>query len=231
MADLINATDSLNTGRVKINAIIEDASAAVIAAESASATAGEAKTTADSVQTQLDTIILDSGTSDAEIVQSRVDKDGKLYATLKERLDSSDSQLAQIAINVKTFGAIGDGIADDTQSFVDAITYIKQHKAKLYIPNGTYNILGEISNGFFENVTIEGQSKENTTILYGNSSTSSGLPPLFILGERAHLSNFTVMVHELFQSKAIVIGYYNGIYAGSKDYKRTSIKNVNINST
>ena len=95
MADLINTTDSLNTGRVKINAIIEDASAAVIAAESASATAGEAKTTADSVQTQLDTIILVDGASDAEVVQSRVDKDGKLYATLKERLDSSDAQLAE----------------------------------------------------------------------------------------------------------------------------------------
>ena len=99
MADLINATDSLNTGRFKINAIIEDASAAVIAVESASATAGEAKTTANSVQTQLDTIILVDGASDAEVVQSRVDKDGKLYATLKERLDSSDAQLAERAPN------------------------------------------------------------------------------------------------------------------------------------
>lgn len=71
MAGLINATDSLNTGRFKINAIIEDASAA--------------KKTADSVQTQLDTIILNSGTSGAEVVQSRVDKDGNPYQTLKSR--------------------------------------------------------------------------------------------------------------------------------------------------
>jgi len=103
MANLINATDSLNTGRVKINAIIEDASAAVIAAESASATAGEAKTTANSVQTQLDTIILVDGASDAEVVQSRVDKDGKLYATLKDRLDSSDAQLDQTMTKMSSF--------------------------------------------------------------------------------------------------------------------------------
>jgi len=86
MADLINATDSLNTGRFKINAIIEDASAA--------------KTTADSVQTQLDTIILDSGTSDAEVVQSRVDKDGNPYQTLKSRLDSEKSIIDQSLVSL-----------------------------------------------------------------------------------------------------------------------------------
>ena len=128
MANLINATDSLNTGRVKINAIIEDASAAVIAAESASATAGEAKTTANSVQTQLDTIILVDGASDAEVVQSRVDKDGKLYATLKERLDSSDAQLAekaeQTALEIEkqrinTFIALADGSTTGDAELMD----------------------------------------------------------------------------------------------------------------
>ena len=132
MADLINATDSLNTGRVKINAIIEDASAAVIAAESASATAGEAKTTANSVQTQLDTIILVNGASDAEVVQSRVDKDGKLYATLKERLDSSDAQLAEIV----HLAPEPNGV-DDTQNLRDffALGYVN-----VKFRSGTYNI-------------------------------------------------------------------------------------------
>ena len=102
MADLINAADSLNAGRGKINAIIKTADAAVKTAANAATTANEAKTTANSVQTQLDTIILVDGASDAEVVQSRVDKDGKLYATLKERLDSSDAQLADIDLEKAT---------------------------------------------------------------------------------------------------------------------------------
>lgn len=153
MADLINATDSLNTGRVKINTIIEDASAAVIAAESASATAGEAKTTANSVQTQLDTIILVDGASDAEVVQSRVDKDGKLYATLKERLDSSDAQLADINSNVKKLGAIGDGIADDIIAIKSAPS------GDVFFPAGTYKIKSALplKNGTYKGV--RGKSK------------------------------------------------------------------------
>lgn len=100
MADLINAADSLNAGRGKINAIIKAADAAVTTADNAATTANEAKTTADSVQTQLDTIILDSGTSDAEIVQSRVDKDGNPYQTLKSRLDSEKSIIDQSLVSL-----------------------------------------------------------------------------------------------------------------------------------
>lgn len=98
MAGLINATDSLNTGRFKINAIIEDASAA--------------KKTADSVQTQLDTIILNSGTSGAEVVQSRVDKDGNPYQTLKSRLDSEKSIIDQslVSLGSQLADKIGGGV-------------------------------------------------------------------------------------------------------------------------
>ena len=71
MADLINAADSLNAGRGKINAIIKTADAAVKTAANAATTANEAKTTANSVQTQLDTIILVDGASDAEVAPCR----------------------------------------------------------------------------------------------------------------------------------------------------------------
>ena len=116
MADLINAEDSLNAGRGKINAIIKTADAAVKTAANAATTANEAKTTANSVQTQVDTIILVDGASDAEVVQSRVDKDGKLYATLKGRLDSSDAQLADIAKPIVCF-TFDDGLAADSLTY------------------------------------------------------------------------------------------------------------------
>ena len=102
MADLINAADSLNAGRGKINAIIKTADAAVKTAANAATTANEAKTTANSVQTQLDTIILVDGASDAEVVQSRVDKDGNLYETLKSRLDSEKSTIDESLVSLSS---------------------------------------------------------------------------------------------------------------------------------
>ena len=149
MADLINATDSLNTGRVKINAIIEDASAAVIAAESASATAGEAKATADSVQTQLDTIILADGASDAEVVQSRVDKDGKLYVTLKGRLDSSDAQLADKADELALL-SLSNQLADKADEL--ALLSLSNQLAHSKIKRNNENTFGTYENAAVESI-------------------------------------------------------------------------------
>ena len=183
MADLINATDSLNTGRFKINAIIEDASAAVIAAESASATAGEAKTTADSVQTQLDTIILADGASDAEVVQSRVDKDGKLYATLKERLDSSDAQLEQTAYYLTPEMFSGTSGSEKIQNALNSPLF------KTVICNGEYTITTTITipNGKTLDIT-----KATLTI----DADVDGV----VLNDRSILLNGKIIIGELVKS-------------------------------
>src|SRR5699024_5310157 len=41
-------------------------------------------------------------------------------------------------VNVKKFGAVGNGIIDDTQSFHDAISYCLDNSLPLYIPSGLY---------------------------------------------------------------------------------------------
>lgn len=116
MAELILATDSLNKGRVKINKAIEQSEQALNTSNDAVGIANGAVNTAnnavavatnlgneareianlansksDSTQEQLDNIILDSGTSDAEVIQARGG-----HSLLYERLDSSDSQMADI---------------------------------------------------------------------------------------------------------------------------------------
>ena len=48
--------------------------------------------------------------------------------------------LSGIGKNVKDFGATGDGITDDTQSFISAIDWCVSHNVPLLIPSGTYNI-------------------------------------------------------------------------------------------
>src|SRR5690625_1624419 len=98
MAELIQKTDTLNEGREKLNEAIKDAEKAKIDSSEALDTANTALSKSESTQTQLDNIVID-GDSSVEAAQARVDKDGKTYGTLKERLDTEHgivtSQLAQ----------------------------------------------------------------------------------------------------------------------------------------
>lgn len=95
----IYENDSLNTGRKKINDSIDasdradrNASEAVTVAnekgDKAVKTAERAEHKSDSTQQQLDNIVIESGTSDAEVIQARTDAEGNYYQTLKRRTDA-----------------------------------------------------------------------------------------------------------------------------------------------
>src|SRR5690625_1894625 len=103
MAELIQKTDTLNEGREKLNEAIKDAEKAKIDSSEALDTANTALSKSESTQTQLDNIVID-GDSSVEAAQARVDKDGKTYGTLKERLDTEHgivtSQLADTVLGI-----------------------------------------------------------------------------------------------------------------------------------
>ncbi|MEK3887247.1 alanine-zipper protein [Bacillus sp. FSL K6-3431] len=117
MADLIQKTDSLNDGRVKLNEAIQDADTAKVTAGNAVSTAGQAKqiaqtaeNKADSVQTQFDQVIIE-GDSSVEAAAARVDEIGAAHPTLKARVDDGftkvTTQLADITHNQKTCQQLG----------------------------------------------------------------------------------------------------------------------------
>lgn len=107
MAEYINKTDTLNEGRVKINNVITDAENAEQNASEALDKANTSIAQSTSTQEQLDNIIIDSGTSDAEVIQARTDEKGVSHATLKNRIDDGftgvKTQLAETdnKLNVK----------------------------------------------------------------------------------------------------------------------------------
>jgi hypothetical protein len=73
-------------------------------------------------------------------------------------------------VNVKTHGAVGDGIADDTaaiQAALDAGTY----QRPLYFPNGTYRISGTLQAGTQYGYRIlQGQNRDNVVIKLNDSA-------------------------------------------------------------
>ena len=99
-----------------------------------------------------------------------------------------------LSISVKDYGAIGDGIADDTSAFQNALNEIMQNDSgKLYIPCGTYKINELVINKINANkIIIEGQHQktdywntQNETvkiIVSGNTGITSRGVALNIIG-------------------------------------------------
>ena len=82
----------------------------------------------ESVQQQINTLIAESGTSDAEVLQARIDAEGNEYQVLKERLDEKEknfsTQLDRFdAEMVKTRGEL-DNLGTTTFTRNDAHTLV-----------------------------------------------------------------------------------------------------------
>lgn len=177
MAEFIEKTDTLNKGREKINAAIQDAEDAKTIARQAVNTSNQAKQIAqaaedkaDSTQTQLDTIVIE-GDSSVEAAQARVDEKGQTHSTLKNRIDDGfikvNTHLAQIEnniaiVNVKDFGALGDGLTDDTIPVRQAISTLKSLGGGiLKFPKAEYKVNHLLID--FDNVVVEGN---DSTLIY-----------------------------------------------------------------
>ena len=81
------------------------------------------------------------------------------------------SQVAGIEINVKQFGAKGDGLTNDTKAIFDAFNSIAKTSGTVYFPAGDYlvNITITVPAG----VSIVGASRESTTIKRTDASNTA----------------------------------------------------------
>lgn len=89
-------------------------------------------------------------------------QDGELITSDNLNNLESGIQSAHTQVSVKDFGALGDRVTDDTQSFIDSITKSKETGGVVFVPRGKYLISKTID---LEGVTIIGESKNNTFLL------------------------------------------------------------------
>lgn len=81
-------------------------------------------------------------------------------------------------VSVKDFGAVGDGVADDTVAIQEAITAMGQIRnltrgGTVYFPAGTYKITDTLF-VLFDNITLVGDSNGGSIITADNTFTGSG---------------------------------------------------------
>ncbi|MBB5148160.1 glycosyl hydrolase family 28-related protein [Ureibacillus thermosphaericus] len=115
---------------------------------------------------------------DVGVQNSNLDK---IDTALKELEDSKASNvnlisleqtvnehLADFAVNVKDFGAVGDGINNDQPAIQAAIDYAHANKKNVYIPNGKYRLEDTIKRK--GNVSLYGKSMTETELIFANVS-------------------------------------------------------------
>lgn len=70
-----------------------------------------------------------------------------------------------MAVNIKDFGAVGDGVADDTTKIQDAIDSLGDLGGVVHVPRGTYKITATLK--FDSGVTVQGIGA--TSLIKGDS--------------------------------------------------------------
>ncbi|MFA2589991.1 glycosyl hydrolase family 28-related protein [Bacillus mobilis] len=189
----------------------------------------EANDLSQSVQNQLDTIVINDGQSDAEVLQARVDEKGFAYLNIKERIDAEQikinnlgERVADIATNIKILGATGDGITNDTQAILNANNLGKE----IYFPEGTY-IFKAANINLLKGTVFRGAGAGKTIILVDVADA----PYVFKTNLFTGFENIRIKFKNIFTGDAILHdpGYISKSNNGTYHHeKNISIKNVEI---
>lgn len=130
-------------------------------------------------------------------------------------LASTNKYLEDISINVKDFGAVGDGITDDTNAIQNAIASVGgSGGGVVYVPSGTYKVSSLL---LWTGVLLMGSDKESTIIKNDGVSTD----PLIKLGgngtRNASVENMTLNGNSTSSHGLYLIYFTNGSYINNVD--------------
>ena len=125
----------------------------------------------------MDTTLADNFSNIDSKLGSALTKNGGSYNSIKDRFEEIEEKVKHIvSINVKFFGAVGDGATDDTLAFIEAVEYAKTlGGATIRIPKGDYLINGRME--LYSNITFV--ADRGTTMRKGLNATTAHI---FVVG-------------------------------------------------
>lgn len=151
-------------------------------------------------------------------------------------------------VNVKWFGARGDGLTDDTLSIIDAIEFTSINNMNLFFPSGTYltegimlvdksgvNISGE------KGVVLKNSSSETKTMIKMTNCTDVSIQGLFIdcgwafnrgieiVRNCSYINLDNLNICNVSQSTNYRDQISTGLYLGTNKNENIIVSNVKIN--
>ncbi|MCZ2099176.1 MAG: glycoside hydrolase family 55 protein, partial [Anaerolineae bacterium] len=119
-------------------------------------------------------------------------------------------------VSVKDFGAVGDGAADDTTAFENALaalTALGTYKRKLFVPAGAY----KITTGLVvpNRVEIEGECRDSTRLLFALSAPGTCITLLGTSGDKLRSALRNIRVDGANCTGASVVGVLCNWVVGS----------------
>lgn len=165
---------------------------------------------------------------------------GSITGTLSSQTDLFNS-IPKI-FNVKTYGAVGDGVTDDTVAIQTTINAVYTARGGVvYFPMGVYLVHGALVNGGGANI---GSPNSQLYIKYESTFvTAAGSIPITFLGEVAPSPNVSVLANYTINPNSVIIysditgsGTYPSILgsdfsvsgAGNLNPAYITIKNINF---
>jgi hypothetical protein len=160
--------------------------------------------------------------------------------------DAAAASAAALFINVKTYGAVGDGVADDTDAFNDAIAALTGTGGCILVPPGEYKLTSQITKTLpntIYSISIIGRGADNTilhwpsgaggiAITYANVANSIHIRDLTIATGTTNGGNGITVTQNVFPNavqaqsdiSGVTIRGYDG--AGQTDYWTNAVSIV-----
>lgn len=112
-------------------------------------------------------------------------------STNKTLIDAA-IDLSKTAINVKTFGALGNGVSNDTAAIQAALNYIKTNNSALFFPPGIYVIVAALTNNPAIDGTVVYGSGEGRSIIQQTTDSANAFSVLKGRGNNQHAEALTI---------------------------------------
>lgn len=176
MPNYLDNIDIIDSNGVTTNVLLQDRGTLALANQIATNLASEITNRTDA-DTALQTAITNEATAR-----------GNADTTLQNAITDVVEDIYYI--NIKDYGAVGDGVTDDSQAFIDAVNSVED-KTCIVIPDGTY-VINSTVNITKSNIYFMGASK--ASIITGTAN------PVFKVGsgstriDNVHFTNFTVNI-------------------------------------